>query len=480
MVGERLGGEGWVGVDDLARALRDEVAELVRGASLDIIEFGSSDVIAWQVRQDRNGIPRAWYWPLEAASLTAGRDLGDDAKLSEIINGRGCLICVINSMDGSDARLLDEVEAKRPDMRTFRTNVPVSSLLRQAIRHAPLTHRYELVVLRRGSTGRPMLDGHELFAASTLCPKQTDIRIRCEPGEGNSTVLAVVATQGARNFQLVSAQAADIDPGVYDLTAELVRPGFVRFHGLPTSLRAEQRDWPDLVAQIPRNLAEVKPAHLICAIEISGDSEQIANRTDRVRQLLKQTDEVGGRLRVSLITYGSHTFDRRVPDEPATVIRWEASRQAVISVLDGLGTLDPVPQAYPKAAQLECVLALLTKRLAVDSRPRSERVVLVTAGVRPAFPPRVDPRTTILPCPHRNDWRRDQKLLKRTYPEIAFGAIYDDAVYPQDVEGEVWRELGANALVSGKYVNSRAFAADLKLRMSAEGLPFPLAETGGS
>ena len=54
----------------------------------------------------------------------------------------------------------------------------------------------------------------------------------------------------------------------------------------------------------------------------------------------------------------------------------------------------------------------------------------MTVGFRPAFPPKVDPRTTILPCPSRNDWRTGCQLLTRTFPDMAFGAIYDGTVYP--------------------------------------------------
>ena len=166
-------------------------------------------------------------------------------------------------------------------MSVFPSGGPVSPLLRDAITKAPLTHRYELVVLRRSATGRPLLDGYELFAASTLCPRRAPFSIRCGPGDGEGTVFAVVATVGARNFRLVSAQTADVDPGVYQLTAELVRPGVVRFHDLPVTLRPEHRSWQSLVAQIPQRLAETRPTHLICAIEINGTAEQIGDRVDR-------------------------------------------------------------------------------------------------------------------------------------------------------------------------------------------------------
>jgi hypothetical protein len=472
---------GHLGVDDLADALRVEVAKLATGATLNIIEFGSEGIVAWEIRRDRNGIPRARYWPQGPASPSFIDDYGYDVKLRELLDAEGRLLCVITSMDEISHAMFEEFKANRPDMSIFYGSFAVAALLRRAIVASPLTHRYELVVLRPGQRGQLLFDLHELFAASTPGPKRTNFRIRCEPADEGGTVFAVVATEGARDFQLVSVQAADIGPGVYDMTAELVRPGLVMFGGLPVPLRSEHRSWPDLVAEVPVKVAEAKPAHLICAIEVSGSTEQLLRRVDRARQLLRQAHDSTMKLRISLITYGAHSFDRKVPDEPATVLRWGISHGAALSALAELENRHPPTDDYPRAAQIECVLALLIERLGAEKvGPGPDRPVLVTIGARPPFPPRVDPRTSILPCPRRNDWYRDRRLLTRAYTDIAFGAIYDGAGYARGTEGAVWRDLGATAFASGEYVDPRRLAVDLKLRMSAEGLPFPLAETGGS
>jgi hypothetical protein len=474
-----------VDIDDLAHVLRDEVAELVKGASLNIIEFCVDGIITWEVRRDRNGTPRAWYWSHPGVTSPDGDQLyphGDNARMRDLIEGQKRLLCVVNSLDERTAEILGEFERNRPDMRVFRTGIRVPGLLRDVITNARLTRRYELVVLRRGATGRAMLDGQELFAESTMCPKTTRFTVHCEPSNGRGTVFAVVATEGARDFRLLTAQAADIPAGRYDMTAELVRPGLVRFSGLPTPLTAENRSWAELIAEIPADIATLAPTHLIFAIEVSGGTDQIISRVDRARQVIRQANDSEGALRVSLIIYGAHSFDRKVPDEPARELRWRVSRRAALAALDELEIYSPVAKSYPRAAQLECALALLKDRLSLDKRTpsRSERTVLVTVGVRPPFPPRVDTRTTILPCPHRNDWRTDRRQLVRVYREMAFGAIHDSGVFPPGADGEVWRELGSAILVGGTVVNPRAFATELKLRMSAEGFPFPLAESGGN
>ena len=117
-----------------------------------------------------------------------------------------------------------------------------------------------------------------------------------------------------------------------------------------------------------QRLAETRPTHLICAIEINGTAEQIGDRVDRARELVKQADDTEGSLRISLITYGAHSFDRKVPDEAAAVVRWGITRHAALAELGQLGTRRPVVHAYPRAAQVECVLALLIDRLGQEKR----------------------------------------------------------------------------------------------------------------
>ena len=135
--------------DDLAHVLREEIAKLVKGDVLSIVEFDSEGIVAWQVRHDRNGTPVAWYWPGTSTSTRGNDTLDGEAKLRKLMENEGRLLCVVNSIDGTTAGTLEEFEAHRPDMSVFPSGRPVSPLLRDAITKAPLTHRYELVVLRR-------------------------------------------------------------------------------------------------------------------------------------------------------------------------------------------------------------------------------------------------------------------------------------------------------------------------------------------
>ena len=207
----------------------------------------------------------------------------------------------------------------------------------------------------------------------------------------------------------------------------------------------------------------------MCVIEVSGPTDQFRRRIDRIQDLIAHTDGTDGQLSVSLISYGPHAFDRRVPDEPAKVLAWAADSKTVLLALDKLGERKLVKGEYPRAAQLECALTEVARLLSVrDGRP-----VLVTAGSRPPFPPRVDIRSEILPCPDRRDWRRPLQKLYGV-PGITFGALPD-----QDADAEIWTRLGREALEPLDVVDVRRFAADLGLCGTAVPVPFPLIDTNG-
>jgi hypothetical protein len=197
--------------------------------------------------------------------------------------------------------------------------------------------------------------------------------------------------------------------------------------------------------------------------------DQVRRRIDRIEQLVAHTDRTDCQLSVSLISYGPHAFNRKVPDEPAKVLAWTANSKIALAALAELGMRKPVEGEYPRAAQLECALTEVARLLSVrDGRP-----VLVTVGSRPPFPPRMDVRSEILPCPDRRDWRRPLQKLYGV-PGITFGALRD-----QNALGEIWTRLGREALEQVDVVDMRRFAADLGLCRTAVSVPFPLIDTDG-
>jgi hypothetical protein len=335
-----------------------------------------------------------------------------------------------------------------------------------------LTQWYELVVLRRTRSGRLVLEGCPLFPPSAQPGDRQSFTIRCEPSDGSGTVFAVVTYDPPRSFRLLSIESASLIPGRYDLTAELVRPGLVHFHGLPAALRADHRSWQDLVTAVPSRIDLLRPTHLVCAVEVSGTADQVQERLFRVEQLIELVAAEERNLSVSLISYGAHSFDRRVPEEPPRMLTWAAASDEALSALGNLSDSDVSEAGYARAAQLECALAKVAERLtAQHGRP-----VLVTVGSRPPFPHRMDPVSEILPCPGRRNWRHALQQIG-TRRDITFGAIHDHG--PSDEE--IWHRLGRDAIAHLNAVNIRRFAASLKLlNLVVQPVPFPILEKAGS
>jgi len=335
-----------------------------------------------------------------------------------------------------------------------------------------LTQWYELVVLRRTRSGRLVLEGCQLFPPSAQRGDSRRLAIRCEPSDGNGTVFAVVTCDPPRNFRLFSVESAALAPGRYELTAELMRPGLIRFHGLPSELHADHRSWQELVASIPARIDTYRPAHLICAVEVSGTADQVQERMGRIGQLIRHVEAGERQLRVSLISYGPHSFDYRMPEESARIRTWASAGDEALIALDKLSDSGAVDVGYARAAQLECALT----KVAAKITGRHGRPVLVTVGSRPPYPARMDPASEILPCPERNSWRRALQHIG-THPGVKFGAIHDGGPDDEDT----WHRLGSDAIAHLKAVHIRRFAASLELlSLTVQPVPFPIVEKAGS
>jgi hypothetical protein len=293
-----------------------------------------------------------------------------------------------------------------------------------------------------------------------------------------------VARDAALSFELVYVASARIPSGTYTVTATLLRPGVVRFDGLPVSLRADGRNWLDIRAALPDTLDVINPAHLIVAIERCGTAAEVQARVDRARQLFDQVRGAAGPVTCSLLTYASHSHDRATHDEPVTVHAWRLGDAGLMDrQLRSLHGRDPAPALYPRAAQVECMLSKVAELLREPDAAAAGRPVLVTIGNKPPFPSRVDPRTRILPCPLRNDW---SSILRGPADDhrMGFGVIRDadaDDGPPADPASEIWRRLGTDGRASLDPFDARRFAVGLGLlSATTQHLPLPLAVPEGA
>lgn len=455
----------------LPEAIATQVKSLSGDMVLHIAELSAAGIIAWEVYRDQCGSPQARHWDLVPWS-----DLSDDGELSTAkivrlfrrLDPSRLLLACADTSSPTVRHARELIMAVTGGVAAFTSREQFEELLGSVLAAEPITQWYELVALRQSTSGRLAFTSVPLFPPGARRGDRKPFSVRCEPGEEYGTVFAVVALESPGRARLLSVQTGKLSAGTYDLTAELRRPGLVRFDGLPAKLYPEQRPWAALVASVPAERHPLHRSHLICAVEISGTDAQVRDRLDRVDQLIKTAARgTEQRLSVSLITYGPHPVHWNSTEEPVRVLTWA---QSGAEALEQLWRLEghPAETGYPRAARLECVLTEVAGRLTgQEGRP-----VLVTVGSRPAFPPRVDPLTEIIPCPDRNDWRRALHQLM-DHPGIAFGAISD-----RDPDGGIWTSLGTDAFAPVSAFDARRFAA--KLGLLSANIPFPLAESGVS
>lgn len=454
--------------DPVRRALDRELERLQARESFHAIEFGVEGVICWEISRDKNGTPRAEYRPLRASGPEEADELRRMPAVRRLADG-GPVVLFRSTPDTIPRDVLAVFREFVPNTEVIDCIAGFEDVLRASIKESPLISDYELVLLKKSRKGRLDLEPVRLFTQGQRRPDRSrTIRMKCTRSDERGIAFAIVTKERARDFQLMSIQSADLGPGEYELTAELVRPGQVRFHGLPPSvkLRNDHRTWGEILGSVPERLQAPPSAHLVCLVEVSGTSEQVSKRVDRVREVIRAATMSEGQLAVSLLSYGAHTFERQVAEEPVRELAWAAPSDQVLAALDELEQREPVADEYLYAAQLECALALVAAR--VD---REEgRLVILAAGSRRPFPPRADARLDILPCPYRIDWRRQLDVLSGRDSKLALGSIYDrDTRDPA-----VWRELGRTAIATSDVVDARRMAAELGVGVAPVHVPLPL------
>ena len=492
------------GVEAILADLTREIARLPVGNALTIAEFAAPGVTVWKVRPDSSGIPRVRYWRYDWSSLRSWDALSEGEVLDRIRPEDETRIVLARIGPQPTARQAngadpDERDADRgygiardkyPQAAAFRAAVCVDDLLSEATALVPLPSSlwYELVVVRRRHSGRLELTAEQLFLPGATRGDTRPFTIRCAASDEHGTAFAVVARDAALSFELVYMASGRIPPGTYEVTARLLRPGLVRFEGLPATLLPDSRTWLDIRAALPDTLDVIAPPHLIVAVERCGPADVVRARVDRAAQLVDQVRLASGSVTCSLLSYATHSHHRSAPDEPVTVLAWQENKAHLLERhLRSLHERDPAPVLYPRAAQVECMLAEVARRLREpEAASVRRRPVLVTVGNKPAFPHRIDPRTGIIPCPARNDWRAISRGLADDHRGMAFGVIRDDdntdgEDRSADPAGDIWRRLGADGSASLDAFDPRRFAIGLgMLSATAQHVPLPLANFEGA
>ncbi|WP_055479156.1 hypothetical protein [Sphaerimonospora mesophila] len=479
--------------DLLRKALSRAVALLTGTDRLIVAEVAADGITTFEIHHDEHGTPRARRrfdsWEDLAMAPVPDHTAGRDAVLRTVA-------AMASSGDLAEVVLVRSTTESLPAGQAlswlgeaysavvYSAGAPVAALVKEAIRNDPLTRSYDLVVLRPDpASGRLELAGKQLFPVGTRPGTRSDVVIRCAPGDAYGTAFAVVTRRG-REPHLLSVSSARLTPGTYTVTAELVHAGKVRFIGLP-GLVEDPRGWAELIGSVPSRLPpRTGPAHLICAVEVCGPEEKVAERLGRAHQVIAfLSAEFGDRLQVSLIAYGAHSFDHSAPEHPVEVTTWRGTPDHALDglrLLEERGAITRGFPYHPHAAQLEDMLATVVRRLHRDGptldgldRHRPAPTVLLTVGDRQPHPARAD-RSGVLPCPRRHDW---QTLLGQlgSRPGAVFGAIWDQPQHRAREAHPIWRYLGTSALAHLDALDVRELTVDLGLAAPVVSrIPFPL------
>jgi hypothetical protein len=477
--------------DEVHEALSDELARLTgNGTFTTIAEFGADALpVVWRVHRDEHGTPRAQRLSVSAAALRdpdafyRAYDPAFIVRTSDVLSGELLALLHGASQIHSASQVQGAFQAQGARLvPVYECRVSLEEQLREAIRTSPLELGYELAVLSEVPRGRPdagrlELTGHPLFPMGASHGDQVTVRVRCAPTDGHGTTFAVVTRDPRpnvppkdRELRPVQLQTAPVPPGTSELTVELARPGRVVFHGLPaefgkpvTSPDELRSGWADIRRRIPERLVRTEPVHLVCLVEVSGGDERLHLRIDRLVKLVTEAEAAIGRLVVSVVAYGPHSVAWAVDEEPISVRTWAATSERAEQELQGLAVRRPDEREYLRAAQLECALAWLARYLSdADGRP-----VLVTAGGRPPHPHRMDPRTQLIPCPDRVNWKPQVDRLSEL--GTVFGALRD-----RQWRGDIWQALGQKVMATvDDPVDMPDFAAALGLREQGQSVPLP-------
>jgi hypothetical protein len=476
------------GEESVRRALAEALEGLDGDGRLTVVEIAAEGVIIYWFTRDEADTPRCIYspvsqWPDLTTAGHGGERLSADAIEERLLSAaeltaedrRVVLICTLpEGLQAAEAfNLLKRVLPQAHSIET--REVAVDALLRQAVEAEPLRRRYELVVARPTDTGGLVLSSLPLFARNTVSGGEpARIRVHCEPGDERGTVFAVVAWKNHQSASLISVWSAHVPAGPLSVTARLARPGLVRFDEPPDAVR-DDRSWRELAASLPDRFGHASGrVHLICAIEVSGDTGQVDERRGRARQIIATLTDVP-QAQVTLITYGGHLHHWHIRDpEVAVVCRRSTPAEATAAIRE-LRAEDPDLFGDPRASQLEDALAAVVREVEGTRDRPPARTALLTLGDRPPHPPDAGSGSGLLACPHHYSWRSLVAHLRQY--GVKLGAVHGPHARPGQTAAAVWEELSGGKAIPLEVVDPERLAGDLGLTVpQGKRVLFPLAE----
>jgi ABC-type multidrug transport system ATPase subunit/pSer/pThr/pTyr-binding forkhead associated (FHA) protein len=439
--------------EGLVRLLVDEISQLRMPYDvLTVAVFGATGLRVWRISPDEDGTP---IDTLTGSLLWAGLHEDDRLFSSQVdgaIDAVGRTLFINTAPSHPDAiAAMAIARGHYPSVSAHEYEADLHLAIHEAISRVPLTRSYELAVLSRDASSHLAIRSLLLFPPGAVKGDRGSVRIRCQPSDKNGIVFAVRTFYSSTPMLMTSARIA---PRIYDLTAELLEPGVVRFEGLPSQPQEDLRTWSEIVATVPERLDMAGPVHLILAIEADAPEPRQSRRFDLARDLITTAEGSGAPVTVSVVLYGSQSPASAIPDDGPLVLTWTAdARQAQDALRSGQR---PTPSGAENS-EIERALALIAARLSnydLEGRP-----VLVTIGARSSS----------------GNWRTPLNQLLVRHPGIVLGAINESAPErrPRGRAERIWAELGRAAQARLDNVNVRQFAVDLGL-FASKSTPLPL------
>ena len=185
-------------------------------------------------------------------------------------------------------------------------------------------------------------------------------------------------------------------------------------------MRDENRDWDEILGQLPPAVPALQPAELICVVELAGEAASVQARIDAVRQVIEAAAncQLGDGLRVGLVGYGDHPSPRSRSEGPYLEWPLGPAAEAIAELAAWEALRLPVRNRY--LAPAEDAL-----NLAAGVAWAAPRRVIVIAAKRSPYPPGYRRAADLPGCINHLDWAELTQRLMREGIKIL--AITDQA-----------------------------------------------------
>jgi hypothetical protein len=401
------------------------------------------------------------------------------------VGGAGALVvCRPAGWQVLEAAAETAARATRPRARLLRVSgqgdVSVRTLLAGLAAKAPLRRPYYLLTaMVDPRTGEVRLRPKQLFAAGAKPGAVATVPLRRMPGDVADTTLAIFAGNGVADWSaatpLTMFQVPVPTKPEPQVRAVLTGPGRVEI-AEPPGAKLHTGTWAQVCRLVPSRVATTaSPVDLVCAIDLSGPVEVVAQRKELVDDLIRLLDNEyrqRGQFRVAIVTCTDHAFGDAKGNEYIPVT--DASELgAAEDALTWLAEQEGVNMRNKYSAPVEDLLHeaffLLERSASAHRRPR----LLTLAGRLPHPYPQRAGRP--IACPRHFSWERIVRELDGAH--VSYAIVADSLPGPRDPDRGTWTRLGPAGLYALPTATAAQVAESLGLLAGrGQRIPIPMSD----